>query len=525
MSTSECKGVFFRIPYHPLTSTTYQVYDVSDRRDLAALCLVCKLANRAATPFLYRSVLFNLAFHGNPSTEGLIDVLTKRRPGHRDFVRGVTVVRDFLGNELEKSLTLGWSYNAERLTELLPLLSNIHQFRYVPLPNYLSEYHLNLRYRWVVPGITRSDMHRALRRYQSLTKIAISDASFLPNWKTDAQHYRSSISGGRMTSIPDRKISPFRFKSLGLSFGDSKCLQMVANRPGCDDIIGTDSSVATFEELTQEACDFLSAGTFVQQQINLSEVLAWELTNCANLGFLFDEFLCASNNQKLKRLIVRNTSDRNIFGYFDREKFERWLMLYKGLEDVAFINLGDNRPSFEAISAHGATLKRLAIQEYEIPQSEKRPYPSAENVQLLLDNCPNLQHLSLDLPATAISDEDEIVTILREFEQITHLVIRNPLDIYTPVHDPEVLKSTILDRSWVLQIFDSIASPHLMRLNLYSVELPSGHGTLQKNKADDLQHHWRVDRVGATLRVRDLTPKILKAKRHRSNSDGQEAHV
>ena len=112
-----------------------QAYHVADRQDLAALCLVSKQAKRAATPFLYRSVVFNLAFHGDASTKNLIDVLTRLKPDYRYLVRDVTVARALMRNESKSRSTTSWFYNAKGLTKLLPLLSNIQHFQFVPMPD------------------------------------------------------------------------------------------------------------------------------------------------------------------------------------------------------------------------------------------------------------------------------------------------------------------------------------------------------------------------------------------------------
>ena len=359
----------------------------------------------------------------------------------------------------------------------------------------------------MVPDFTWKYLLEAIVRQQSITEIAILNPSFLPNWKLDGHHGKFFISASHTLSTPaDLKITPFRFRSLKLSFEGSGHFELLANRPSCKDTISTHTS--TFDDLILEACDFLPGHSFLQQQINISELLALELTNCTNLGFLFNNLLCEYKILNLKRLLIKHDAYSYYSGeYFGREKLERFLMLHEGLEEITFANLEANRPSVQAISAQGATLQRLTLHESQILPPRLRSPLSADDIQLLADRCRSLRHLSIDLAAKTMSPWAPTATILRQFESVTHLEI---------LHPSEDL-STVLDRSCILHIFSILASPGLKRLDVYSAGSSNGYDALQHTLDPNLQRHWRVNRMGRNLTVVDLTPPANKAKRFRTS--------
>lgn len=144
--------------------------------------------------------------------------------------------------------------------------------------------------------------------------------------------------------------------------------------------------------------------------IDFSTLNSLQLSNCANIGFVFESLLCNVSRLKLKSLTI----DQPIsFGASGRHKLERFLKTYVGLEEVAFSNLGQSRQCMRTISAQSATLKVLKLHEPGVNGSNKHYVPwrvadadiiatrrehlqDVENVANICRTCPRLCCLVVD---------------------------------------------------------------------------------------------------------------------------------
>ncbi len=124
------------------------------------------------------------------------------------------------------------------------------------------------------------------------------------------------------------------------------------------------------------------------------------LDSCHNIGHLFNGLLYNISRIRLKKLVISWSQTKSPGGYIGREKIECFLMVYKGLEKIAFSNLGENRPSLAAILAQGRSLRVLKL--YESPStctSEARnpaKFNEVEDVARICQACPHLEQLIID---------------------------------------------------------------------------------------------------------------------------------
>ncbi len=284
-------------------------------------------------------------------------------------------------------------------------------------------------------------------------------------------------------------LKSFQIQSLNLSFAGSGCFELLANRSKLNEsIISNDVSI--LKRLTLDTYDFSPDSRALQDHIDLSKLETLELTNCVHLGFLFNNMLCTYKDYHLRSLqICEDGPDFQHTGYFGKEKLERFLMLHTGLEKITLMNLGANRPCFQAISAQGPTLQNLTMHEFRHlvrPRSVYRYTFIAEDVRNLSKRCSRLQHLSVDLAARDLSSSSAISTALRQFDSLTHLEISLiPWD-----------QMLVPDRTWGLRTFANVASPRLKRLDIYSDESYAESTIPQDTGQQNLGRHWRVDRMG-----------------------------
>ena len=253
------------------------------------------------------------------------------------------------------------------------------------------------------------------------------------------------------------------------------------------------------DKLSLKVYDFSPRCTAIQEYINFSALQILELSDCVNVGFLFNSMLCDYNNYHLKSLKIHEAAlaCKNT-GYFGREKLERFLMLHTGLEHLAFTNLGTNKPSLPAISAQGATLQTLTMHEpkgFSRSPSMEKATLSTDDIRYIAKECVRLQRLSVDLEAKDLSYSSAAAEVLRQFESITHL------EISLPPQD----RSLPLDRISALKIFASVASPHLKKLDIYYREPYSSSAEQKSPYGGDTSLRWRVDRVGGDIVAVDVT--------------------
>lgn len=374
--------------------------------------------------------------------------------------------------------------------------------------------------------VNQNDLPSAIDNHHSITEVAIHLLSrsnpvcnpvslLLPN-RTTEECFKKSFTDmeGRAEEtacleIPNLailSIKSLQIQSMNLNFSGSGHLELVANRTDLRDKIVSNES-PTPKKFTLEAYDFSPDCMALQQHIDFSKLQSLELMNCANLGFLFNHMLCTYKTYHLKKLRIRkDTLECQHAGYFGKEKFERFLMLYTGLQELIFTNLGANRPGLQAISAQGATLQALTMHESRNPNrsdSIQRSTFTADDLRHLLKRCQRMQHLSVELSAINMSYSSGIAEFLRRFQSLTHL------GILLPPGD----QSLSLDRAWAIRTFKNIASPWLKRLDVYSGESHSDPTVLQGTSSQTLACHWRIHRKGTDVLAVEIIPLADKGKR------------
>jgi len=76
-----------------------------------------------------------------------------------------------------------------------------------------------------------------------------------------------------------------------------------------------------------------------------------QLSNCTNIGYLFNGLLCNVDYFRLKSLTIRQEGLQANTGYFGKPKIEYFLTMHRGLEEVEFTNTGESMPCLQAILA------------------------------------------------------------------------------------------------------------------------------------------------------------------------------
>ena len=118
------------------------------------------------------------------------------------------------------------------------------------------------------------------------------------------------------------------------------------------------------------------------------------LDSCHNIGHLFNGLLYNISRIHLKKLIISRSLPQSPIGYIGREKIECFLMVYKGLEKIAFSNLGENRPSLAAILTQERSLRVLRLCTNEA-RNPGKPF-EVEEVARICKACPHLEQLIID---------------------------------------------------------------------------------------------------------------------------------
>ena len=121
------------------------------------------------------------------------------------------------------------------------------------------------------------------------------------------------------------------------------------------------------------------------------------LDSCNNVGFLFNGLLCNLSQIHLKKLVISQSQNVSAIGYIGREKIECFLIVHKGLEEIGFSDMGEDRPSLSAILTQGRSLRVLKLYESRGTRtSEARTREKSnevEDVARICKACPLLERL------------------------------------------------------------------------------------------------------------------------------------
>ena len=125
-----------------------------------------------------------------------------------------------------------------------------------------------------------------------------------------------------------------------------------------------------------------------------------QLESCVNIGYLFNSLLCNIQHVRLKTLIIDHTNLASDAGYFGSEKIKCFLIAHRGLEEIAFSHLGENRPCLRAILSQGLTLRSLKLCESRIQDKglveQREPSSDVEDIDCIRKACLSLRHLTID---------------------------------------------------------------------------------------------------------------------------------
>ena len=136
------------------------------------------------------------------------------------------------------------------------------------------------------------------------------------------------------------------------------------------------------------------------QHMDITRVRVLELNCCTNIGYLFNGLLCEIANVQLKILNISRTPAQSQSGYTGKEKIECFLTVHKGLEEVIFANLGEDRPCLPAILAQGKSLRILKLLESYVKGSDanesRQNISSGEDKAKICKACPHLRQLVLE---------------------------------------------------------------------------------------------------------------------------------
>ena len=103
-----------------------QVFARGNRQDLAALCLVSRRVNAAATPWLYRSIILN-----STTAKDHLSCFVNNSNAN------LHLVRDFTMQGVDSSTEFT---ELGKLVDMLPHISNIDRFQFVSPQQFLHQY-------------------------------------------------------------------------------------------------------------------------------------------------------------------------------------------------------------------------------------------------------------------------------------------------------------------------------------------------------------------------------------------------
>ena len=147
-------------------------------------------------------------------------------------------------------------------------------------------------------------------------------------------------------------------------------------------------------------CYCFPSGLEAVHHIDPTRLNELTLDSCNNVGYLFNRLVCNVSRIPLKKLVISRSQTQSAVGYIGRAKIESFLMVHKGLEEIAFSNMGENRPSLAAILMQGRSLRVLKLYESRRKCTSEARNPGnfneVEDVARICEACPHLDQLNID---------------------------------------------------------------------------------------------------------------------------------
>lgn len=348
------------LPFDILFLICQQIHTAERQQDLAAISLVSRTCNAAATPWLYRSV--KLAFSTRRSTSAF-SLRSIGKTSYHLLVRDITI----LGHYPNSSHT-----TIAELKELVRSLPNLRRFS------------------WKSGSSVPSSLRRVLQSHPRV-KDVVSESNSICEERSpiDFEPGQAESDLAQCRHDWERDLPVKSVLDNVVDCGDL-CFSGYQFPPG----------LASFDG------------------IDFSTLRRLQLNSCTDLRFLFDSLLDKVSILKLKSLTI---DQPKYFGASGRVRLEAFLVIYKGLEEIAFSNLGKGRQYMQTIFAQRATLKVLKLHEHGISDSKKHFVPWRLADAEIVDA--RRQHLQ---------DVEDVTNIRRRCPELCHLVIdqkRIDLDI------------------------------------------------------------------------------------------------
>ena len=105
------------------------------------------------------------------------------------------------------------------------------------------------------------------------------------------------------------------------------------------------------------------SGLEAMHHIDPTSLSELTLDSCNNIGFLFNGLLRNVSRIHLEKLVISRSRTQSAVGHVGKEKIESFLAVYKGLKEIAFSNMGKDRPSLTTILTQGRSLRILKLYE------------------------------------------------------------------------------------------------------------------------------------------------------------------
>ena len=151
-----------------------------------------------------------------------------------------------------------------------------------------------------------------------------------------------------------------------------------------------------------DTCYFTSycfpSGLEAMHHIDPAKLSSLTLDSCNNIGFLFNGLLCNVSSLHLERLVISRSRTQSAVGYIGKEKIESFLAVYKGLKEIAFSNMGEDRPSLTTILAQRRSLRILKLYETRrtytsVARNGDKSNEAEEDFARIYNACPLLAQL------------------------------------------------------------------------------------------------------------------------------------
>ncbi|KAK0513105.1 hypothetical protein JMJ35_004091 [Cladonia borealis] len=319
-----------------------QIYGIGTHKDLASLCLVSKQMKIAATPWLYRSIRLDFGSSCN-------------RPQYLKSILGLhpKLVREVAVQGLDPTMD---RTSVESLIEIIPSIPNLERFH------------------WKASETVPDSLTGAVEAHPSVKQM-VADSCIFVNGKDAIYVFDPAL------TLP-----------LSRTAAKEAILELTPVRRTIDTRAKLDSFYFT------SYC--FPSGLEAVHHIDATRLNELTLDSCNNIGYLFNGLLYNISRIRLKRLVISRSQTQSSVGYIGREKIECFLMVYKGLENIAFSNLGQDRPSLAAILAQGRSLRVLKLYESRSTRTSETRNPAkfneVEDVARIRKSCPHLEQLIID---------------------------------------------------------------------------------------------------------------------------------